>query len=65
MLQNKMCELEVAVSRVKPCVLGVSEANLHDSVGLARCQLPGYTLHLAMTMVNPSIRCSRVVVYVK
>ena len=53
------------MSRVKPAVMGVSEANLHHTGDLARCQLPGYTLYLAKTLVNPRLRCSRVVVYLK
>ena len=46
-------------------MLGVSEANLHESVDLSRCQLPGYTLLVARTLHNPRLRCSRVVVYLK
>ena len=60
-----MNEIEVAVSQVKPGVLGVSEANLHQSVDVSRCQLPGYTLYLAKTLSSPRLRCSRVVVYLR
>ena len=62
-LENKMRELEIAVSRVKPAVFGVSEANLHHTTDLALVQLPGYTLITANTLKNPKIRMSRVVVY--
>ena len=62
-LENKMCELEIAVKRVKPALLGVSEANLHSTTDLAEVQLPGYTLLTAATLANPSIQMSRVVVY--
>ena len=53
----------MAVSRVKPAILGISEANLHQSVDLSLVQLPGYSLHTARTLTNPRICCSRVVVY--
>ena len=59
-----MSEVEVAVSRVTPVILGISESNLHRSVDLSSVQLPGYTMFTAQTMVNPRIRCSRLVVYV-
>ena len=62
-LENKMRELEIAVSRVKPAVFGVSEANLHHTTDLALVQLPGYTLITANTLKNPKIHMSRVVVY--
>ena len=58
-----MSEIEVAVSRMKPAILGISESNLHQSVDLSLVQLPGYSLHTARTMTNPRIACSRVVVY--
>ena len=52
-----MCEIEVAVSRVIPAILGISEANLHQAADLSQVQLPGCTLD------NPMLQCSRVVVY--
>ena len=52
-LENKMRELEIAVSRVKPAVFGVSEANLHHTTDLALVQLPGYTLITANTLKHP------------
>ena len=58
-----MSELEIAVSRVKPAVFGVSEANLHHTTDLSLVQLPGYTLITANTLKNPKIQMSRVVVY--
>ena len=62
-LQNKLGEIEIAVKAVKPVILGISEANLHQSVDLLEVQLPGYTLYTARTLTNPRIACSRVVVY--
>ena len=62
-LENKMCELEIAVKRVKPALLGVSEANLQSTTDLSEVQLPGYSLLTAATLVNPRIQMSRVVVY--
>ena len=62
-LQNKMCELEIAVKQVKPALLGVSEANLHRNTDLSLVQLPGYSLLTASTLTNPRIQMSRVVVY--
>ena len=51
------------MSRVRPDILGISEANLHQSVDLSLVQLPGYSLHTARTLTNPRIGCSRIVVY--
>ena len=62
-LQNKISEIEVAVSRMKPSVLGISEANLHYTTDLSTVQLPGYTLFTAKTLKNPQLKMSRVVVY--
>ena len=62
-LENKMCELEIAVKKVKPALLGVSEANLHQATDLSLVQLPGYTLLTANTLNNPNIQMSRVVMY--
>ena len=64
-LENKISEIEVAVSRVKPAILGISEANLHQSVDLSLVALPGYSLYTAKTLSNPRIGCSRVVVYLQ
>ena len=48
-----MNEIEIAVSRIKPSVLGISEANLDNSTDLTTVQLPGYTLFTAKTIENP------------
>ena len=64
-LQNKMCEIEAAVSRVKPAVFGISEANLHSDIDLSTVQIQGYSLLTvtAKTLQNPTIKMSRVVVF--
>ena len=62
-LQNKMCEIEAAVARVKPSVLGISESNLHSYTDLSTVQIPGYRLLTAKTLQNPTVLMSRVVVY--
>ena len=61
-LQNKMCELEIAVKQVKPALLGVSEANLHQNTDLSLVQLPGYSLLTASTLTNPRIQMSSVTI---
>ena len=53
------------MSRVKPAVFGVSEANLHSSADLSLVQLPGYRLLTANTLENPRLQMSRVVVYLR
>ena len=58
-----MNEIEIAVSRIKPSVLGISEANLDNSTDLTTVQLPGYTLFTAKTIENPRLHMSWVVVY--
>ena len=58
-----MNEIEIAVSRIKPSVLGISEANLDNSTDLTTVQLPGYTLFTAKTIQNPQLHMSRVVAY--
>ena len=37
-LQNKMCEIEAAVDKLKPGILGISEANLSRSTDLSKVQ---------------------------
>ena len=64
-LQNKMCEIERAVSLVKPAVFGISEANLHHTTDLSTVQIPGYRLFTAKTLQNPTIQMSRVVVFLR
>ena len=63
-LQNKMCEIETAIARVKPAVFGISEANLHSYTDLETVQIQGYRLLTAKTLQNPTIQMSRVVVYI-
>ena len=62
-LQNKICEIEAAVKKVKPDVLGISEANLHSATDMNTVQIQGYKLFTAKTLQNPDIQMSRVVVY--
>ena len=62
-LQNKMCEIEAAVEKVKPGIFGISEANLSKNTDLKLVQLEGYKLLTAKTLKNPNIGMSRVVVY--
>ena len=58
-----MNEIEIAVSCIKPSVLGISEANLDNSIDFTTVQLPGYTIFTAKTFQNPRLHMSRVVVY--
>ena len=62
-LQNKICEIEAAVKKVKPDVFGISEANLHNGTDIETVQIQGYRLFTAKTMQNPALQMSRVVVY--
>ena len=51
-LQNKMCEIEAAVEKVKPGIFGISEANLSKNTDLNLVQLEGYKLLTAKTLKN-------------
>lgn len=46
-------------------ILGISEANLQQSVDLGEAALPGYLLYTAKTLANPRIGCSKVVVHLE
>jgi hypothetical protein len=62
-LENKMAEIEVAVSRTKPAVFCISESNLRAGVDQAAVQIPGYRLITSKTISNSALEISRVVVY--
>ena len=62
-LQTKMPEINRVVDGIHPHILGISEANLHDTHDQNLAQLTDYTLHTCPTLSNSTLKTSRVVVY--
>ena len=61
-LKNKMYSIENVVDRFSPHILGISEANLLKCHDKDEVQIPNYELFTSLTMDNPSLEYSRVVV---
>ena len=62
-LRNKVNSIESVVSRYSPHILGISEANLLKNHDLSEVQIEDYELITSLTMNNPQLQYSRVVVY--
>ena len=60
---NRIHEIENIIQDHQPHILGISEANLlldHDS---SECEIDGYKMFTSLTLQNPAIAASRIVVY--
>ena len=62
-LGNKIHEIETLVADFHPHILGISEANYFRSQSGAEVMLDEYELIPALTMDNPNLNVSRVVIY--
>ena len=62
-LSSKRTEIESLISGLHPHVLGISEANLMKSKDYEHVQISDYVLHKSLTIDNPDLAYSRVVVY--
>ena len=62
-LKNKLNEIESVTGLLHPLSFGVSEANLLKKHKIEDVQIPDYELITALTMDNPKLQYSRVVVY--
>ena len=58
-----MNSIENVIQRFEPHILGISEANLLKCHDPSEVQLQDYELYTSLTMDNPSLEYSRVVVY--
>ena len=64
-LKTKLNDIENAISSFKPHILGVSEANLMHDHDENDIQLSDYSLVKCPTILNASLKYSRVVVYIQ
>ena len=62
-LVNKMPEIKAIIDQHHPHILGLSEANLLDVHDKKQAEITDYNLHEPLTISNPGLRVSRVVVY--
>ena len=62
-LPQKLNEIESVINRHNPHIFGVSESNLLKKHKIEDVQIPDYELITALTMDNPKLQYSRVVVY--
>ena len=62
-LWSKKNEIECLISKVNPHILGVSEANLFKNQDHSEVRITDYELHTSLTIDNPSLGYSRIVVY--
>ena len=63
-LHNKINEIEAVISKNRPHLLVISEANLHRDHDIQRVQIPNYKLLVSKTLANNDLKYSRVVMYV-
>ena len=62
-LQNKQQEIETIIAGHQPHILGLSEANLWADHDQHLVQHADYNIHTCLTLNNPELSVSRVVVY--
>ena len=62
-LHNKVHEVESIVQDHHPHLLGLSEANLFHNHDLSDVQVQDYDIYTSLTLTNPNIQASRVVMY--
>ena len=62
-LQTKMPEIRNLINSFHPHILGISEANFQQEHDPNLVQLEDYVLHTCLTLQNPSLKTSRIVVY--
>ena len=62
-LQNKMRELERVIQERKPGIIGISEANLKQTVEMDKVRIPGYEIYTSYTAEGGVMR--RLVTYVR
>ena len=62
-LQTKMPEIKNIINGLHPHIMGLSEANLKASHDQNLVQLTDYVQHTCLTLNNPTLNTSRVVVY--
>ena len=62
-LRNKLNEIETIISDYRPHILGISEANLFKSQNIDDVMLDEYELFTSLTLENPELEVSRIVVY--
>ena len=62
-LQNKQQEIETIIAGHQPHILGLSEANLWADHDQHLVQHADYNIHTCLTLNNPELAVSRVVVY--
>lgn len=64
-LKKKMEDIELAIKEVQPDIIGISEGNLYAEVNTRETEIDGYDLILSDAILNPNIKYSRVMAYVK
>ena len=62
-LASKKYEIECLISKTNPHILGISEANLFKDDDLSKVRIADYELHASLTIENPNLQYSRIVVY--
>ena len=62
-LKNKINSIESVISHLSPHIIGISEANLLKCHDQSEVQIPDYELFTSLTMDNPNLNYSRIVVY--
>ena len=62
-LENKLDEIQALIQQHKPHVLGLSEANLFKHHDMSKVKIPDYELHHCISLNDPDLQVSRVVVY--
>ena len=62
-LKNRIHEIESIIQDHKPHILGLSEANFFSNHDKNEVKLQDYELFTSLTLTNPEILASRVVVY--
>ena len=62
-LKNKMHEIETLVADIHPHLLGISESNHFKCQNIESVMLPDYDLITALTLENPNLEVSRIVIY--
>ena len=63
-LQNKISEVKHIIQGLRPHILGLSEANLKRTHDQNLAEVDDYVLHTSLTLTNPEVNTSRIVVYI-
>ena len=63
-LENKIDEIETIINEYRPHLFGLSEANFYKQNDASNVNIPDYEIYTCLSIQNPQLNISRVVVYV-